>query len=288
MHNRNTFEGIRYRVQETLSKQPNNVPLTAREVAQRLQESEYKGELFDTVLHRVTTALHALYNKGAVSKTPHHGGYSTYNLTVRTTFTPPNGAPPPANPVISPDLATKLIESIKPQPPEPKVHPMRANVVEGSQDKVLQFVKGVSKPVTVAEVFGALRDLYTHMTDLQAKDTFAAHIYNLHKQKRIKRVRVTGRGSGIRYAYYTSRKQLDAVEGLPVLEVIAAAPKPAPVAKAGLFRPVAPVQLEQVEVKLNYTVTEHARVEASAKTFGVSIDAFIKQAVEFAMGNLDA
>lgn len=296
MHNRNTFEGIRYRVQETLSKQPNGVPLTAREVAQRLHENEYRGELFDTVLHRVTTALQALYNKGVVNKQPHTGGYSTYTLTVRTTFTPPPGiAPtPPANPVIPPALAAKVIESLKPAPPKPKApHPLRSNVVPGSQDRVFEFVKASEGPVTVNSIAADLRDLYAHMNDQQAKAAFTGHLTNLWKKKRIKRTRATGGGKGVRYAYFHHKRQLDAI----------AAPAPAPAAKATTLPPPGPIvrvpaaaprfrpiaeSSELVLLKLAYTEEKLATIDAAAKRFGVTTEAFCQQAIDFAMANADA
>jgi hypothetical protein len=292
MSNKNTFDGLRFRVMETLSA-AKGVPLTALEITQRLHAGEFRGTLFDTLGLKVTSALRTMKDKGEVllADARDKEGRGTYQLPQRMLFPPPTTATP-ANPVLSAAIAEKIVAT----PPKPKVTPSKHPVyAPGVQDEVLKFIKASPVPVVAPDVTAALKHIYPpEFSTERVSAILAGTIHALKKAGKIK-TRRASRGRGLKYEYYVSKRQLDAVAPpAPLLEAINAAPKvvlmpsSAPAPKPALFRPVAPVQLEQVVLKLNYTVTEMARVEAAAAKFGVPVDAFAKQAIDFAMAHADS
>lgn len=302
MTNRNTFDGLRFRVMETLER-TKGVPLTALEITQRLHAGEYRDTLLDTLGFKVTAAVRSMTDKGQLitSDARDKAGRATYQLPQRLAF-PPKVEGAPSNPVLTAAIAEKIVVVDKPAPKAPSRHTTYA---PGVSDAVLKFVKTSPTPVIAPEITVALRHLYPPTFSAERVSAIlAGTIYGLKAANKIKARRAIKRGTGIKYEYYVRKAQLEAAA--PPAPLLDAMREPAPMTaeersriveqpdgsavygvtpRPALFRPVAPVNVELSLIKLGYHPNELARVEAAAARFGVPVEAFCKQAIEFAMAH---
>lgn len=202
MNKVNTFDGLRFRIQEALAE-AKGVPLTAREIAARLHDRDYRNELLDTVEYRVTSAVHALKDKGhiVVTDARDKDGRLTYQLPQRMLF-PRRENSPLANPVLSPEIASKITVVEKPDKKQ-----FAFGYAPGILEQIVEVVDTAPYPLTSNEIVDKLRHRYPpDFSDARVKMLFAGSINHLKNQNRLKTRRPqSGRGPGIKYEYYTSK-----------------------------------------------------------------------------------
>jgi hypothetical protein len=227
MSNRNSFQGLQFRIMETLEKQPNQAPLTALEIAERLHTTEYRNEMKDNVVYKVTQAVHSMKNTGKIvtADARDREGRLTYQLPSRLKFPVPNSGTP-ANPVLTPEHAAK-IKTVEPKPEKPeKIEPQKqlvhqvaakvpaepekptqrtgkthASYVPGIQDKIIALLDEAAHPLTGHDIAMALGHLYgdAYKGDVaRLKMMFAGHLHNLSKKVR----KIHSRKSTVKYAKY--------------------------------------------------------------------------------------
>jgi hypothetical protein len=309
MSSAGSFQGLQFRIMETLENQPNQAPLTAAEIADILHAGEYRHEMKDNVVFKVTRAVHSMKEQGKIVVTDARDreGRLCYQLPMRTKFPPANGQPP-ANPVLTPEIAAK-VQTVAPKagPPRGKAPP---RYVEGIGNKIVDMLNNAPHPLTTTDFVKGLGHLYGAMEPKQLSGLFSGNLHHLVKNKRvIFRRRVTGYGTGIAYEYY-SRKTGTAphplapkkvqrptpaeivevhrpVEQAPLPSQAWAPPREAPRPAGGLFRPQKP-ELRDIEVKFRAPAAWNNQLHDAARASGISVTEFIIQAVGFAIANLDA
>jgi hypothetical protein len=199
---KNTFDGLQFRILECL-EEAKGVPLTALEISTRLHEKEYRHELYDAVVMKVTRAVHAMKDKGKVilSDARDRDGRHTYTLPQRMLFTPKPGDPPPANPVLKPEIAEKIVTIEKP-PEKVRKGPPR---VQGVAEKVLALIDNAPHPLTTPELAVLAADVWPG-GEAKAKVLLPGLLYDLHNlRKQISKRSVKGRGAGVRFEYFTRK-----------------------------------------------------------------------------------
>lgn len=284
--NKNRFDGLQFRIMETL-EQAKGVPLTAREIADRLHSGEYKDQLLDTVIFRVTTGVHAMVGRGklTVAEARGVGGQLAYCLPQRMKFPAVNSGEPPANPVLKPEIAEQ-IKTV--EPPEPG---RRKRVIHASgvMEAVVDLLDKAPHALAVPEVVEALKHMYPQTYQRDLTTTFAGHLYELFKRRRIKRVSASGRVPRVQYEYFTPKtgkhvpKPVEK-KPLPELRGVVIPEKPARLAaKPVVFRPVAPPKAADDSIVLLVSQEKFRDINLAAKRFGVPIEEFCMQAIDFAM-----
>lgn len=313
---KNHWSGLQFRIMETLEKQPNHAPLTAVEIADILHASEYRGELKDNVVFKVSRAVHGMKEQGKIilADARDAKGRLCYQLPMRTKF-PPQPAAAPANPVLTPELAQQ-IKTVEPAAPKKKGAP--PVYVTGIQDKIVEFLDKAEHPQTAHDITQGLKHLYEGklVSDdpNRIRDLFSGNLYYMATKKRsIYRRKVTGYGPGVSWEYYTKRTGTAPhplsfkapVKGPSAAVHKAAVSKPHPVPTSPLaqaatvvgtpqptmpqiiqgFRPQKP-EANDIEVKFRWPATFNQRVVEAAKLSDLSISEFVRQAVNFAIDNL--
>lgn len=293
--NKNRFDGLQFRIMEVLEK-AKGVPLTAREIADRLHDGEYRDQLLDTIVFRVTNAVHAMVPKGKLIKAEARGvgGQLTYTLPQRMKFPPPADAPPPANPVLTPEIAERIdVSEPKPEPRDPQ-HVVYAS---GISQAIVDFLDKAPAPMVAPQIVEGLKHMYDGSPaegDIdRLRMLFGGIIYTLHKDRKILRNNVTGRGRGIVYEYFT-RKTGKLAQAKPqpvnadwVKPKSAPTPTPAPASKPQadkpiLFRPgVKKVTRKQLNLEL--PAEKYDQIVAAAGRFDVPIVQFVTDAIDFAL-----
>jgi hypothetical protein len=304
---KNRFDGLRFRIMEQLEK-AKGVPLTAREVAQRLHESEYSDQLFDNVIFRVTNAIHALKGKGSVLQHDARGagGQLTYVLPQRMAFSLKKDDTPPANPVLKADIAEKIVTTEKKEPGPPK----RPIYATGVPEMVVEALDKAEYPLAAPEIMDIIGDPWKgHYTAPEdQRMALAAVIYALFKERRIRRVSSSKRVPRVQYEYFTNKTKskiappLVPTETVPVKAYVKVPPKnkkliaekaPAPTpamerarprsqpTAQPLFRPGVRVT-KDTEFKIRLSQQMYDEWQSDAKRFGVPLSQFVIDAVEFA------
>lgn len=323
MSNKNTLDGLRFRIMETLEKQPNRAPLTASEIASRLHTTDYPDVLFDNLNFKVATAVHAMKDKGQiiVCDARDKTGKLTYQLPVRMAF-PTRNDTPPANPVLRPEIAEKIV-TVQPKPePEDDARPVYA---VGVGDAIIDVLNKAEHPLTSIDVTERLKHLYkaAPFDEKKLKMTFAGHINGLFKHKRLNRRRVHGYGTKVHYEYYTKRTgksphplsmrhmKPDASANVPMPDnrppIAQATPRPKTVPipappetqieatavaaynesqRSALFRPVKH-EAKTAEIILRVPVDKHAQIVNMAAQYELTISEFCMQAIDFALSHTE-
>lgn len=289
MH-RNRLDGLKFRIMETL-EQAKGVPLTALEITDRLHAGEYKDVLKDALGLKVTQSMHSMVGKGEVVVTDatDKDGRRTYQLPRRLKF-PPETKLAPANPVLTPEVA-KQIQTVEPKE-EPEKKSGKAPVyVPDIGERVIALLNKAEQPLTSKDIIAELGHLYPPQVQSKIITIFGGVLLHLHKQRKVLRNSVRGRGKGVLFEYYT-RKTKKPQTVLPLAQPaqpavahvsvshVPPAPKPANDG-ALLFRPkpVAP----KAPVSLKLSEHTYKRVEAVALKFDMTIEALCAQAIVFAL-----
>jgi hypothetical protein len=319
---KHTFDGLQFRILETLQKQPGQVPLTAAEIAERLHATEYRTALKDDVVFKVTRAVHAMKESGkiVVSDSRDSSGRLCYELPHRLKFpkAPEANGQPPVNPVLTPDLAAK-IKTVEPKSEKhthggarTKGRP-RKLYVTGIVEKILDIVETSPHPLVASDIVEKVRGLYEAAgvtDDERIKGLVAGNLYHQARvTRRLNMRRVQGYGQGIRYEYFTRRT---GNEPHPLaLKTPVAAAKPAPVAKpdaqhraaviattatptatpapvspTGGFRPIKPAT-NDMELKFRVPAEWNNKLVAAAKQAELTISEFMRQAVDYAISQME-
>lgn len=302
MSNKNTFDGLQFRILETLEKQPNHAPLMAIEIAERLHDTEYRHEMKDNVVFKVTRAVHAMREKGKIAVAEARGpnGQLCYVLPQRLKFPKPNGGPP-LNPVLQPEQAAQ-IKTVEPTPvSRHKIY------VPGVQEMVFEVVDKSPYPVTSQDVVDKIGPHYHHITQdkERIRQLIAGHLNHLLKTTR----KIYARPStvkGMRYEYFTRQtgtlpNPLAGTKGeshkaKPVVEtqVTTPAPVPAPAPSApaaaspglsdrALFRPGVRQPPQRVQFNMDITVEQRDAWKAAADRFGIPVVQLVIEAMEYAL-----
>jgi hypothetical protein len=314
MRSHGSFDGLQFRIMETLEKQPGGAPLTALEIASILHGAEFKNEPMDNLIFKVTRATVGMANTGklAIADAKDKDGRRCYQLPTRMKFPPAPADAKPANPVLTPEVAAEI------KTVEPKPAPKRAPIyVVGIYDKILTALDEASHPLTTRDLVNQLGPLYgTRYDKTGLRTLFSGHLNYLVKTKRkVFRRKVTGYGAGIQFEHYTRKTgtaphplapkatkeqvqqdNLATAEGLRASHTVAA-PLPsqawsepkhvAPKATGGGFRPQR-VELNEVTLNFRVPATWNNRLVAAAKLANLSISDFMRQAVDYAIDNLEA
>ncbi|MDQ3024401.1 MAG: hypothetical protein M3R04_08480 [bacterium] len=276
----NLYDQLQFRIMEEL-EQAKGVPLTSNEIAQRLHERTFHKELFDTVKWRVTTKCHALKDKGKLllSDARDHNGHVTYVLPQRMIFPPANGAPP-VNPVLTADVAEKIVAVEKPEPQVPK----RPYTV-GLSDAVIKLLDEAKRPLTTKEIDKAARvagisgNIGSTLSNLRVRG----------KDVQVKRVK---RSNGqLKNVYFTAKtggalKPVKRSIGDSVVYKQAVAkPLETPTPKPSVFRPGRALPVERKQLNLEITVDKYEKITSAAKRFDVPIVQFCLEAIDFALAH---
>jgi hypothetical protein len=303
MRSHGSFDGLQFRIMETLEKQPGGAPLTALEIASILHGAEFKNEPMDNLIFKVTRATVGMANTGklAIADAKDKDGRRCYQLPTRMKFPPAPADAKPANPVLTPEVAAEI------KTVEPKPAPKRAPIyVVGIYDKILTALDEASHPLTTRDLVNQLGPLYgTRYDKTGLRTLFSGHLNYLVKTKRkVFRRKVTGYGAGIQFEHYT-RKTGTAPHPLAPKATPKAQPQPqpqaaplpsqawsepkhvAPKVTGGGFRPHRPVT-NDVELKFRVPADWNNRLVAAAKLANLSISDFMRQAVDYAIDNLEA
>jgi hypothetical protein len=307
---KNRFDGLRFRVMEQLEK-AKGVPLTAREVAQRLHEAEYSDQLFDTVLFRAGNAIHALKGKGQVLQHDARGagGQLTYVLPQRMAFSLKKDDTPPANPVLKADIAEKIVTTAKKEPEPPK----RPIYATGVPEMVVEALDKAEYPLAAPEIMDIIGDPWKgHYVEEDKRMVLAGVIYGLFKERRIRRVSSSKRVPRVQYEYFTNKTKSKVApplttETVPVKAYVEVPPKNKKLiaetrkpkrqteqaqrqavideqdTSKPLFRPGAK-PAKDFTLNIRIAQTMHNAWQSDAQRFGVSLTQFVIDAVEFARG----
>jgi hypothetical protein len=310
MNTPQTFQGLQFRIMETLEKQPNGAPLTAQEIASILHGGEYRNQPKDDLIFKVTRATVGMANTGKllVAEARDKDGRRCYQLPMRMGFPKPPTEQAPANPVLTPEIAAQ-VKTVTPKEP-PKRAPI---MVPGIYDLIVKTIGESPHPLTTADLADKLGHLYQgRYKDKDLRTIFASHTYYLAlKMRKIFRRKVTGYGIGVRYVYYTKKtggephpaelKSGHPVEKVAKQEKATKTVTPPNVAHAvkvveavnpakrttGGFRPMRP-ELNDVDLKFRVPAAWNNRVVAAANASGLSISEFVRQAIDYAMAHLEA
>jgi hypothetical protein len=316
-----TYDGLQFRIMETLEKQPNQAPLTALEIADILHADEYRDELKDNVVFKVSRAVHGMREQGKIvlSEARDKEGRLCYQLPTRVKF-PPKVSDKPANPVLTPETAAK----ITPAAPKERADviddkPTRVFYVSGIQKKVFDLINTAPHPLTSKDITDRLGHLYgDNISPERLTSVFSGHLYHLSQVKRtINRRKVKGYGQGIQFEFFTRRTGSEphplslkgkapepkaAPERAPLPsqawaepvvtrpqpeKVVVEARVPAKPAANGLFRPVSIKQRTEV-ISARVPLSKYQRIELMAQKFDVTIAEFIVQAVDYALEHAEA
>jgi hypothetical protein len=311
MSNKNTFDGLRFRILETLEKQPGQAPLTALEIAARLHATEYRDQMQDNVNFKVSRAVHSMKELGqiVVADARDKEGRLSYQLPHRLKF-PPKTDKPPVNPALKAEDAEKIRPAVEAataarKAAEPRKVGNQRVVVPGIYDKIVDYLNQSEHPLTTNDLVEALGPLYGGVFDEKhLKMLFAGHMHHLSKVvKRVQRRRVTGYGQSIQYEYYTRRtgknphpaaaknaSQVQAepvapVEKLPIADdargILKREPIPQP-RSAGAFRPRSLEERTQ-GISLSVPIEKHDQIARMAKAFHLSLNEFCIQAIDYAL-----
>lgn len=291
MSSKNSFEGLQFRVLETIEK-GKNIPLTAKEIAYRLHQDEYKGELWDTVIYKVTQACHAMKDRGklVLSDARDKDGKLTYQLPHRMAFPRPSNTPP-ANPVLTPDIAEKIVTR-EPEVAKPKRGPRMTKTVH---EQIMELIDKAPYPITAAELVPQVDHIWGEADVKTRKMRLATTLTAMEKERKIFTQPSTRRVPGTKYEYYTKKtgkpaplpsqawQAPDPVKTIPVMTEIATKAVVSKPNKPGLFRPVAPAPTMDDSITIKVTQDYFRKVNGASKKFGVSLEDFCRQAIDFAL-----
>ena len=282
----NTFEGLNFRIMEQLEK-ARGVPLTGREIAVRLHEGEYRTELLDTVTHRVVRNCHALKDKGKIILSDARGadGALTYQLPTRMLF-PAKVGTTPANPVLKPEIAAAITPTVPKAKPERPLRPYIA-----LQETLIKLLNKSDRPLLAREIVPLVAHLYP--ANVVVGNRVDATLSQARIAGKISRRKSTTDG---KYEYFTKRTgkgSRDAPVAPTEYKVAIATPKPIESVivpaqveyKAAPFKPVKPVDNND-SVLLVMPREKWLQVQYTAKRFGVNIDEFCVQAIDYALSNM--
>lgn len=275
---RNKYDQLGFRIMETLEKSK-SVPLTAREIAQRLNETTYHGEVFDTVVYKTTAKCHELKDKGKLLLSDARGvnGQLTYMLPRRLMFPPPSNSTP-ANPVLKPEVAERVV-TVEPKP-EPAA-PVRPYTV-GAGDAIVRVIDEAARPLNKREVEKALEAKGIKSTSIGSLLKHAKDAGRIQSQKARR-----GRKVGAKLEYFTAK-----TGQVSPARATAPAPAKAPATreyvatvapKEAVFRPGRAKPVERRQLNLEIPVDKHDRIVAAAKQFDVPIVQFCLEAIDFAL-----
>lgn len=306
MSSKNTWDGLQFRIMETLEK-AKGVPLTALEISQRLHETEYRHELHDNVTFKVTRAVHAMKETGKIVATDARDreGRFTYVLPQRVIF-PRKETAMPVNPVLRPDMAEKIV-TVEPKSEKKAPTPRGAYRMKvasfGVTNRVKALLDAAPRPLTAPEIeqVATQQNWWPDGKNIPAR--IANTLYNLAETKRVFRLPAKGKGQGIKFVYATRKtgkddaplpkKPAEVKAPLPsqawsappaIAERVKQTTEPAP--KAALFRPVAPTALED-SITLKVTQEKFRAINMASKRFGVSLEDFCIQAIDFALSHTE-
>ena len=308
MSNKNTFDGLQFRIMETLERQPNHAPLMATEIAERLHSTEYSDEMKDNVVFKVTRAVHSMVEKGKIIRADARGpqGQLCYQLPQRLKFPAKPGDKPPVNPVLTADLAQQ-IKTVEPKHGE---HPIYA---PGIQEEIVKLLNASAHPMISPEIADALAHLYPENIRrnlARLRMLFAGHLYTLTRgsQRRVFARRINGYGRGVKFEYYSRKTGLEPHplslknhKGSRAAEAKkpaapkpseawrepapAPTPTPAPAARAtgnGVFRPGVK-KVETVQMNVEVPRDKRDAWKAAADRFGVPFSQMVIEALDYAL-----
>jgi hypothetical protein len=308
MSNRNSFQGLQFRIMETLEKQPNQAPLTALEIAERLHTTEYRNEMKDNVVYKVTQAVHSMKNTGKIvtADARDREGRLTYQLPSRLKFPVPNSGTP-ANPVLTPEHAAK-IKTVEPKPEKPeKIEPQKqlvhqvaakvpaepekptqrtgkthASYVPGIQDKIIALLDEAAHPLTGHDITMALGHLYgAELHPLAHKKDAPARITAAEAAKALKQAAKRSAPAPVEPPAPAPAPPNQQARGKVVVETKA----PAPVSTGG-FRPRK--ELDRTEVlTTRVSGTLYDTVQRLASTVGMTVSEFCHQAIQYAVDHAE-